>query len=171
MLPSNKSCFYRLGFLISAFGMSLKQTVKLSDICFSVAFHDGKLFAGIKGGVEVVDNRSHSKLINNDYKETGSASVTCIQFYGSKMYTLFHHGRSRWSIRVYCLNGTFLRCWTVQDSSEHVNKFLIINEIVYVPSRTNKKIHCHHITAFRTRKDICVNEMHDSATTMCMTHR
>lgn len=149
-----------------ATGMSPQAAVSVSGPCFAVTYHEKKLFVGVNGGaVDVIEDNECRRFIT----VAGGGTVHSIQIHNQLIYLL--DGRP-WSVRVYRLDGSFVQSWNHEDSCKKINKFVIINNKIYIASRSNKKIICYTLSGDRTNNDIHIEEMSDqSMTGMCVSHR
>lgn len=147
--------------------MRFIESVLVTDYCLSVCHHTDQLYVGHYSGVDIVTPGKVSPLSLSSFN---SLRVHCIRQHVDDLYLLCCSStRSEWTLRVHSLDGkNLIRSWKHNDTNGSYHKFAIFQDIIYVPSVSQKKVISYSLSGSPAGEDIHVS-LSNTRTSVCVT--
>ena len=142
-------------------GMTHIQSINISAECSSLEHYENTFYVGRFGGVDAIRRGVLTSLIHLD------GAVHCVRFHKQLLYLLHSYGRTR-SMKVYHIDGNFIRSWDVQESYGF-SKFSIHCNTVCFPNKKKKIIQLHSLTGEHLGRDIPFDGDENRSVCLCST--
>lgn len=146
--------------------MQLLKSVKVDDVCYSIDLMDEEtIYAGLRGGVDLIKQDTNTLHIMSF-----DATVNCLRFYGEIVYLLLFESKlRRWLIKSHVIEDAATRRQKEhEDAVCLINSFAIVDDIIYVPSRSRKCIAKYTVALEPAAGEIKIS-LSASTTCMCST--
>jgi len=147
--------------------LNLLQSVDVSNTCLSVCNYEGNTYVGL-------DNGGGINRITEDFGVKVSfikkSSVDGIVVYKDLLYAVQYISKTNWMVHVYDLTGKQVTSWSHHDSSEYLNKLVIVDDQVVVSDRHSKRLTIYSLTG-EVVKHVPCPLLGDSRTAICAADR
>lgn len=143
-------------------GLQMERRVDASDWFRCVSHHNGQLFAGMDGGVDVVYRHLDFYSV---IEFEGSADA--MFFNGNGVLVLVHVG-GQWHVRTYDPEYQLLMSWQHDDSGQTLNELVVVGDVILLPDRGRQTIARYKLSGESETSFPCPMLRRHDETRMCV---